>query len=317
MIGKRVKLWGSAVLAVLLCAGMTGCYNRASFPENTSAADGDGERVEVETRIDYIYEVKNSEVQLYPEEDRASWREPLIKLLSNACVPVREEGGDGEDYLPPDPDAPSVAHGYSVGLFDFNFDGVPEVVVDQGGGSAGNAFYSVYDLMTGNELCNLDGGYNQIFGVYFNRDTGEYEIILRYQWRSGWMGRTTFITRVEHGASADFSGQAMKQINLLVANYQIDALFTEPTEEETEQGVSGDWIEYCSGVSFYVNGKEASVDDYLNECAHRDTYCMLIPETCMQEFSWRDVTADGDDATTRATKMADALLSSGQRYVKP
>ena len=87
--------------------------------------------------------------------------------------------------------------------------------------------------------------------------------------------------------------------------------------EQTDQGISGDWIEYCSGVSFYVNGKETTVDEYLNECARRDTYCMLIPETCMQEVSWSDVTADGDDATTRATKMADALLSSGQRYVKP
>ena len=315
MIGKRVKLWGSAVLAALLCVGMTGCYNRTNLPEDHT--DEPTERVEAETRIDYIYEVKSSEVELYPEEDRASWREPLIKLLANACVPVREENGDGEDYLPPDPNSPSIGHGYSVGLFDFDFDGVPEVVVDHGGGSAGNASYGVYDLMTGEELCHLDGGHNQIFGVYFNRDTGEYEVILRYQWRNGWMGRSTFITRVEHGEAADFSGKALKQTNLIVASYHINALTTEPTEEQTDQGISGDWIEYCSGVSFYVNGKETTVDEYLNECARRDTYCMLIPETCMQEVSWSDVTADGDDATTRATKMADALLSSGQRYVKP
>ena len=130
-----------------ICFGMVSCQNGQENITGESTAESEQD-AQVETRIEYIYELKYEEVEFLPESAKEAWREPLIKLLANACVMVND-GEDGVNFLPPNPDLPSVAYGVSVGLFDFDLDGVPEVIVNQGGGSSGNAFYTVYDLMTG------------------------------------------------------------------------------------------------------------------------------------------------------------------------
>lgn len=312
---KMMRRWALGGMALALAACMlAGCQNGKDEPVQTPVETDPP--AEVETKVDYIYELKYREVEFY-DVDPTEWREPLIKLLANACRMVPEEEGDGVDFLPPDPTLPSVAYGWSVSLFDFDLDGVPEVVVNQGGGSAGNAFYTVYDLMTGKELGDVDGGYNEVFAMHFNRDTGEYEVIVKYCWRIGWAGRSSYVTRVEWGESMGFNGKQIVQREIMSAHYSIDAIDTLPTEEEEANGIRGGWIEYCDGVELYVEDQKADVDDYLEMQCYLDTYYTLIAETEMKTVSWYGLVSDEDDALTRATKMADALLSTGQKYVKP
>lgn len=311
-----MRRWTIGGMALALAASMlAGCQNGGNTDGNVPVETDPP--AEVETKVDYIYELKYREVELYGNGDVMHLREPLIKLLANACAPVKEENGDGLDFLPPDPEQPSVAYGYSMALFDFDLDGVPELVVDQGGGSAGNAFYTVYDIMTGEELGDLDGGYYQILATYFNRATGEYETIINYCWRGGWMSQSHFVTRVEWGESAGFKGKQIIQANLMSAHYSIDAIATSPTEEETANGISGGWIEYCDGAELYVNGQPADVADYLVAQHAMDTNYVLISETALQTFDWWDLLTSENDPLTRATKMADILLGSDQKYVKP
>ena len=59
------------------------------------------------------------------------WKEDLVKLLSSL-----------EPY---DPENPGL-NSYAVGLFDLNFDNIPEVLVAYPGGSMGNIWVHIYDL---------------------------------------------------------------------------------------------------------------------------------------------------------------------------
>ena len=313
-----LKIGMTAGLAAVMCWGAAGCQNSAREPVETPAeVVEENDEIETAPKVDYIYEVKQHGIEFYPAPDKETLREPLVRLLENTCVMVPDEIGDGADFAPPYPDRPSIAYGHWIGLFDFDFDGTPELVVNQGGGSSGNASYTVYDLLSGEELVYVDGGFYQNFAAYFNRDSGVYEVLVNYSLRFGWTGYASYVTRVHTGESVSFNGKQLKQTEILSAHYRVDAIATPPTEEDKANDLEGYWLEYCAGTDFYVDGKSASVEEYLCEKYVIDTYRVLVPETRMQEIFWPDVVSDDDDALTRAEKMADALLSTDQRYVKP
>ena len=299
-----------------ICFGMVSCQNGQENITGESTAESEQD-AQVETRIEYIYELKYEKVEFLPESAKEAWREPLIKLLANACVMVND-GEDGVNFLPPNPDLPSVAYGVSVGLFDFDLDGVPEVIVNQGGGSSGNAFYTVYDLMTGEELGSMDGGMGQIFCHYYNRENGKYEIYISYCWRMGWMGYTSCVNRILAGVSTAGEGKIIRERPYLSANYSIDAVAI-PSAEEDMAGGGDFWIsdQFVDHVDLYVNGEAALPDDYMAEQVSFTWDCVMIRETNFQSIPWYDVCETNDSAEVRAEKMVNALLGLDQKFLAP
>ena len=240
----------------------------------------DNQEKDCDDRIEHEYHISYKDIEFVSTETRELWREPLVKLLSNKAIPYGS-GGEIIGYTYLFPDQPCIANGYQLGLYDFDIDAVPELIVNLGGGSAGNAYYYVYDIMTGELLGSLDGGFDKSWCTYFNLDTGKYEI--------SW----------------------------LYAYYEIDAAELELTQEEIDAGIHSSWDEIYTGVKFRVNGKESYIGAYFSGYDFFLENYIRIPETALLLVDWDDVCDYDEDQTNRAQKMTEALLSSRQQFINP
>ncbi len=294
--------------ASLLSASLCGCAWQGndtalteSLPQDTTAADTPKEEVR------YTYRVAYRDIDFLPDTDRAKWRDSLIHLISNEAIPVYgEDSLDGYRY--PDPDRPGIEKGISLGLFDINMDGVPELLVDLGGGSSCNAFYYVYDIQSGENLGSLQGSLGDSWCIYFNTVTGKYEVIGQYQWRFGWAGKGRFITKIMIAESrGSLRDDLLYQHKYLEAFYTIDLVNVEVSEEDREAGIEGFYNEVYNGTTFQVNGQTTSIEAYFYEydCFLRDM--MRLPETDMRLIARRDYASPEE--------IADALLSTDQKFV--
>ena len=220
-----------------------------------------------------------------------TWRAPLEKLLSNVLVMTYVEGKRGPQYVAPDPDSPAIEDGWHFGLFDVTFDGVPELLVDLGGGSAGNACYNVYDIFTGEMIGDLNGGFDGAWCVYYNVNEKEFAVFGDYIWRMGWDGRMHFFNKLT------YDGKSFCEEEYFYEFFTLD--------------IHG----YCLGVSYRINGKEDFADNYLYEKDAFERSYVRIHETGLKLFSWEDVCDEDEDRHVKGKKMTDALLGSGQRFV--
>jgi hypothetical protein len=76
-----------------------------------------------------------------------------------------------------------------------------------------------------------------------------------------------------------------------------------------------DFTIICKSMSCFVWGEEAEPEGYLFECEYFEETYVRIKETELKYFYWFEVTESGDAPDERGAKMAEALLSSGQRFV--
>lgn len=268
-------------------------------------------------KIKYIYKTKYIGFEFVTDDQKREWRSALASLLNNEKTPVYEKGEGLVGYTYLYPDRPCIETGYQLALFDFNADGMPELLVNVGGGSAGNAFYYVYDVMSGEEIGTLDGGHDNSWCIYFNQSTGKFEAIGQFEWRSGWMGKIRFVNKAMITNTMAWDEAYLHETSLMCAYYDIDAAEVELTDEEIAEGVHASWEEIYPGVRFWVNGDSASIGTYFNAQDEFTENYIRISETGIQLIDWDDVISEEDNVAVKAEKMAEALIISNQKFILP
>ena len=311
---KRIIIGILVIFIMIVC---TGCQQEAEKDclESTvrTESQSQGETI---TNIEYIYRISYEDIEFVSTETRESWREPLVKLLSNKAIPYGS-GGEIMGYTYIYPDQPCIANGFQLGLFDFDMDAVPELLVNLGGGSGGNAYYYVYDIMTGELLGSLDGGFDKSWCTYLNLDTGKYEVVGQFEWRMGWQGKQRIIRKATITNTMIDNRKILYDTSWLYAYYEIDAAELELTQEEIDEGIHSSWDEIYTGVTFRVNGNESYIEEYFSEYDFFLENYIRIPETALLLIDWDDVCDYDEDQSVRAQKMTNALLSSKQQFIHP
>lgn len=240
------------------------------------------------------------------DSEKQEWYDALVKLVSNQERPLNDSYD--ADYQAPRPDEPSIVAGYEMGLFDITGDGVPELLIDLGGGSAGNNFFFVYDIFSGEKLCEIEGGGELTWNVYYDIENAQYVPIGRYDWRSGVAGSMHYVTTIEY----DRKDQTYAEKALFYAEYEYD----QQIAFDDQGRFAGFDLEIASAL-YEINGEEKGFQEY--HYAMTDFYQQhsLVPNTGLRLYSWSVVAEEKDDDQTRAEKMAKMLLfGSGQEFVK-
>ena len=245
--------------------------------------------------------IAGKEIYFASEAETEKWRAPLGKLLSNTVGLQFEDEISGAPLPndPPYPDRPSIEKGYGCALFDLTCDGTPELLVNLGGGSSGNLPYIVYDIYTGESLGELDSGSAGSICCYYAGEKSGIKTVNKYSLRMGWDVKlffTSFIEPMEGG-------------------------FTEKTYLESEYEMEMKSIGenevtlVCKSMTCKVWGEEAKAENYLFERECFDENYVCIPETALECISWYDIEEDGYSHEELGAKMAEALLSSGQKFI--
>ena len=230
-------------------------------------------------------------------------RKPLAKLLSNMELFVTD-GDDILGYEAPDPSSPSIPNCYRCGLFDVTGDGIPELLVHPFGyhGSSGTATYFVYDIPSGRELGSIDGGIAESWCLFYDTADDSTFAVGSYWLRSGWESRRRRISLLEYDED---SGKCSEK-SYFCTMHAIDK----------ELSDDGSWAEIYPIKLYELYGEKVSLDDYYDEYDRFLTECIRIKETELVMIDWDEVCSDDDSNAARGKKMADALLSSGQRFME-
>lgn len=281
---NAVKLLSLALSLLCLCSLFSGCKK--------------------DEAQSYYSIINGRNIYFVSDSEKERWRAYIETLVKNEEQPFVI--GDEVAYGAPDPSLPSISHGISFGLFDVNLDGVPELFVDLGGGSAGNAFYEIYDIYTGRLLGTLGGGAGGSWCVYLSADNGKYAIFGEYWLRAGFNCGSTHVSRLAYFEADGEYGS----LSYLSSVYESVSAIGDGAEHEYIYETD----EY---IDYYVNGESTDFETYANESeAFRTTY-LRIPETHITMIHRRDVCEDGDTREAAAKKITDALLSANQRFVAP
>ena len=310
----------SAVLVIVIMLSSFSCRDaQVGDPIQDAAEETSSEnKVEEENEaIKHVYLPKYIDVTFMSDAQKTEWRAALVSLLNNEKTPCYDEGKDLVGYTYLYPDRPCIENGYQLALFDINVDGIPELLVNVGGGSAGNAFYYVYDLLTGAELGTLDGGRSNAWCIYFHQLTGKYEAIGRFEWRSGWTGKIRMVHRAVITETIGIGEAYLHETSMMYAYYDINAVKVEIPDADADEGYRTEWEEVYTGVYFSVDGNKASIEEYFAAQDDFLTNYVRITETGIILIDWDDVTDKEDDVLSKAEKMAEVLLSTDQKFIQP
>ena len=220
---------------------------------------------------DYKYHIFYKDIKFIPSENREVWREPLVKLLSNNYSSSDKNIGYPCLYS----DKLCTVNGYQLGLFDFDIDEIPELLVNLGGGSAGNTYFYVYDILTGELLGSLEGDYGESWCTYFNLNTKKYEIVGQFEWRVGTIGKQRLVRKATLENDINNNRKTLYENPWLHAYYKIDTTELKSTQNVNDKGVLSTKDEIYTGVEFSVNGNKAYIDEYF---AEYDFLCTIMCE---------------------------------------
>ena len=307
------------IIALSLLLSVFGCDMNDSKGNEETTVDNTIDQEDENVKIKYIYEIRYTDVEFLDSEKKAEWREPLFELLNNEKTPYGDgEGGIG-GYNVRYPDKPCIERGFGLSLFDIDQNGIPELFVNMGGGSAGNAFYYIYDIMTGECIGDLDGGGNENWTVYLNRATGKYESIAHLDWRSGWSGKIRQVVKADVVPTLVWGDNEVYQTTMMYAYYHIDAYSIDRPADENEDGDDYETFleEFYPGVEFRVEGHDATIYEYFEAQDNFLENYVRIQGTEMVQLYYRDHVNEEDDPETKAAKMADLLVSTDQLFLKP
>lgn len=241
---------------------------------------------------EYLYFLANEELD--------DLREPLIKLLANRKEMYYQDGADVQ-FIPPDPDSPSIAYGYRCGLFDFTGDGIPELAVEPHGysGSSGATEYWIYDIYTGDQIAEIHTGEGSIC-LYYSIKHDSVAIINAYTTQCGYSEPSkATVSEVFDFASGEF-----------VEDFRMN----ESSLMHHENGMDSPLV---TEIRYSVNGETVDWHGYHSQVEHFIANYIRIPETELRLIDWSDVSENGAGRFVRAEKMADALIGSAQKYIIP
>lgn len=297
----KIKYALIILLSIVICISCFGC-NEVTDAGDATVGNSDVTTSGETEEVKYVYRTKYVQVEFVSDEQKTEWKNALVSLLNNEKIPNYNSDGSVE-YSSLYPDRPCIERGYQLALFDINTDGVPELLVDVGGGSAGNAFYYVYDIVSGKELGTLDGGHDNSWCIYFNQSTGKFEAIGQFEWRGGWSVKMRLVNKATLTNATDSDGACLNETSWMYAYYN----------EELEHAQE----EKRAEVEFRVYEESASMEEYF---AAQDDFTenyIRIAETGIKLIDWNDVTSDGDDVALKAEKMATALIAANQKFIAP
>lgn len=245
--------------------------------------------------------INGKKIYFASEYEMEQWRAPLEKLLANVAYTQYSDDAIGQivGTMPQYPDMPSVIDGWACALFDLDCDGVPELLVDAGGGSAGNSEYMVYDIITGENTGALSGGQGGSLCTYYYAETQELKSLNTYSWRNGWSEKSFYTDFILPREDGGFS-----QKRYLEAHYAM---------KHEQEGES--FVIVCDSMACSVWGERAEPEEYLYECEAFEENCIRIKETELKYISWNSAAGEEENASERGRMMARALLSSGQRFI--
>ena len=288
------------ILVLAVCCAAIGCA-----APRTAANEGGQDYC----RID------GNDIYFVSDEQRMTWESSIASLLSNVqhmqYLDDLEMKGDHCEAA--NPDLPSVPESHYCALFDVTEDGIPELLVFPygGGGSSGNAFYYVYDIMTGEEIGYMDIGYEETLCVYYQRDAQALHLVSQYQRRCGWDYRSRHIVTHKYHESA----KDVMEAPFFSTSHVIDGQIVDPASADSDGQYTGTWVETYPDTQYFFKGELVSLDHYYYEYDRFVNQWIRIPETALLLISWSDVVEDEDDNVTRAIKMARALVTSEQEFV--
>ncbi|MBQ2988048.1 MAG: SH3 domain-containing protein [Clostridia bacterium] len=204
-------------------------------------------------------------------QERLSWKDKIERFLSNYSY---YEYGKHLDF--------------GVALMDLNFDHTPEVIVAYPGGSMGNVNIEVYDLESGEIICDLGDTPHyrrgdHIYLCIYGNDKGDYLIVNEGSLRNGleWYNLTS-VLKEKDGA------------------FKFDVLFEEVIESDDSRryyyvGEEVDQIEFEKQKELFQNGYKE------------------IAETKIQIVNWNSI--DAKNEREEISMMAAALVSSDQQFI--
>ena len=265
------------------------------------------------------YVVDGKEFSVIDQKAKKEWKEPLAKLLANVRVPYGgKEGIDGYKASV-DSKAPVLPQNYRCGLLDVTQDGIPELLVHPFGffGSSGTETYYAYNFYSGQKLGEISSSTNGSWCFYYDTQSNKIELYGQYWLRQG-VGREDFFTKI-----ARYSDGTMETYvnDYLQATYDIlvyDEQDTLPYFMPQANPLYDDSdIGKCSEIIYYIGDEKVTFDEYYAECDKFVTNKIMLPETELILIDWDDVSEDEDDYITKGKKMAEALISTDQKFIVP
>ncbi|MBQ8214488.1 MAG: hypothetical protein IJZ80_10795 [Clostridia bacterium] len=277
--------------------------------ETTAAPDTDDGWETVEDGV-YFYEMPSlmsAKAEYVSDAEKAKWKEPLTALLATLHAhPYTVEVDPNAEY--PEDRYMMVEGCEGVALFDVTADGIPEVAVRYAGGSAGNSFFYLYDLYSGQKIGFFDSGWTDDtrygdWAIYRSK-AGNDAPFGCYNFRIGAARTETFFATVR-----EIGGEWIYTVPLMLSR-DYDILIGDDGYTETDLGYTFYKKTQDGTQPIDVSEFEADLRAFAEEYTR-------IEGTEMINIEWRELDGYTDETPQNilAEKMAEALLQTKQRFV--
>ena len=308
----KYQLFSTRILCILTVLALLSCFfGCRPAPQTEEPPQSDEtqasdilERVEIKP----LYR----DITYVSEEEKNTWREPLIRILSQmhpngywqTIDPDAEYPEDRVEYIP---------GGYGIALMDLTGDGVPEVLEAFSGGSSGNTFFEFYDLWSGENLGSFNTGWYGDLGcgdwsIRLDRESGDFIAVGQFMLRYGWQTRSRSIAVIRYFEEWEEYDAAILFSEVTNENFTVES-YTDEEGNTWEEMVITD-----TDISYRYLGEDCDRDRYYDEKDRFLLRMQKIPGTELTLFRWED--AEDKTQAELAEDMADMLLSSTQRFVK-
>ena len=235
-------------------------------------------------------EEESSPFDLVSVPEKNAWRDNIIARLTEKREVIFSSLSPAERNM-------------GVSLIDVDLDGMPELALAFPGGSAGNTLFTLFDIVSGEEI----GSYNAAYygdkplgelALYLDTELNKYLYVGKAVFRNG----SDTSSCLTYTVAYDGEGKEYTQKIIFLEEYE----YSEGSNSDSEKPVSS--------VLHTVNGIRVSHEKYLYETAVFMQKTVKIPDSDVVYIEWNDI--EGDTEEEKISAMADALINSTQAFVK-